>query len=381
MFGSANFDNRSLELNDELNVAVSEPRSGGAVPRRISRKTSGTRSGSSWPRGGHGRCWKRRASSSGATSVRYSEPRPACQRLPHRPSRSSISSTWPNRLDLAALRASIGAGAAAARFLPKSGAPPYVQYAVPPVIVDGEGLGLTEIDGFRPRLKFFDYGVVSLALSRPFAGDWAQFIALSLQYIENDDLERRAADVCRDLSKRFAVGDARTARDVPGRGLPGVRGQRARRPHVRGGTRRRAMAKRSRCCCEASASRSVGRSKTRSCGTACRISLTTSSSRRGTRRSCMTRRPAARRRSRSSSSPTRSCSSSGTTTSCSIRNWAGSTPKLQRRALVRRSFGSRLHSRRQGSARAVHRRERDHRPDGERVEDGRRHLLRRASSI
>ena len=26
MFGSANFDNRSLELNDELNVAVSEPR-------------------------------------------------------------------------------------------------------------------------------------------------------------------------------------------------------------------------------------------------------------------------------------------------------------------------------------------------------------------
>jgi cardiolipin synthase len=25
MFGSANFDNRSLELNDEMNVAVSDP--------------------------------------------------------------------------------------------------------------------------------------------------------------------------------------------------------------------------------------------------------------------------------------------------------------------------------------------------------------------
>src|SRR4029453_12289455 len=92
------------------------------------------------------------------------------------------------QLDLVALRASIGAGAAAARFLPKSGAPPYVQYAVPPVVVDGEGLGLTEIDGFRPRLKFFfDCGVVSRALSRPFAGYWPQFIALSLEYIENDD--------------------------------------------------------------------------------------------------------------------------------------------------------------------------------------------------
>ena len=33
MFGSANFDNRSLELNDELNVAVSEPR---ASPRACS---------------------------------------------------------------------------------------------------------------------------------------------------------------------------------------------------------------------------------------------------------------------------------------------------------------------------------------------------------
>ena len=38
MFGSANFDNRSLELNDELNVAVSEPRARGALPRATSRQ-------------------------------------------------------------------------------------------------------------------------------------------------------------------------------------------------------------------------------------------------------------------------------------------------------------------------------------------------------
>ena len=36
MFGSANFDNRSLELNDELNVAVAEPRSRRAPRSRTS---------------------------------------------------------------------------------------------------------------------------------------------------------------------------------------------------------------------------------------------------------------------------------------------------------------------------------------------------------
>jgi hypothetical protein len=108
------------------------------------------------------------------------------------------------QLDLVALRASIGAGAASARFLSKSAAPPYVQYAAPPVIVDGEGVGVHEIDGFKPRLKFFAYGVVSLALSRPFAGDWPQLIALGQKYIENEDLEQRAAGVCRALSDRFA---------------------------------------------------------------------------------------------------------------------------------------------------------------------------------
>ena len=41
MFGSANFDNRSLELNDELNVAVTDP----APSPRASSRTSTTISG------------------------------------------------------------------------------------------------------------------------------------------------------------------------------------------------------------------------------------------------------------------------------------------------------------------------------------------------
>ena len=49
MFGSANFDNRSLELNDEMNVAVFEPRTRGAF-------LSGSRGGSAARRSGW--CWR-----------------------------------------------------------------------------------------------------------------------------------------------------------------------------------------------------------------------------------------------------------------------------------------------------------------------------------
>lgn len=116
-----------------------------------------------------------------------------------------------DQIDLNALRVNIGGGAAAARLIPKSSAPSHLQYSTPPLIVEGEAIGITEVDGFRPRLKFFDYGVVSVALTRPFSGSWPELIALSQEYIENDALEQRVEGVCRDVSARFgpALVDAR----------------------------------------------------------------------------------------------------------------------------------------------------------------------------
>ena len=109
-----------------------------------------------------------------------------------------------DQIDVAGLQSSIGGGAAAARLTPKSTAPPYFQYSTPPVVVDGEALELPAVDGFKTRVKFFDYGVVSLALTRPFSGEWSDLIALSQQYIENEALEQRAEDVCRDICRRFS---------------------------------------------------------------------------------------------------------------------------------------------------------------------------------
>ena len=115
-------------------------------------------------------------------------------------------------IDLAALQKEIGGGAAEARFVPKSGAPSYFKYAVPPLLVDGDRVGLAEIDGFRARLKFFDYGVLSLALTRSFAGEWTELIALGQHYIENEELERRAQEACRAVVQRSSQALAR-ARD------------------------------------------------------------------------------------------------------------------------------------------------------------------------
>ena len=108
------------------------------------------------------------------------------------------------QIDLDALRRLIGEAAASAQFTPRRGAPSYLQYANPPVVVEGDVLQLGEFDGFRLRLKFFDYGVLSLALSRPFAGDWSDLVAASQRYIENGPLEERAEACCRRVIDRFA---------------------------------------------------------------------------------------------------------------------------------------------------------------------------------
>ena len=83
------------------------------------------------------------------------------------------------QIDLTALRAALGGGASSARLTTKSAAPSYLQYSTPPVLVDGDALDIAEVDGFKLRVKFFDYGVLSLGLSRPFAGEWAELLGLS----------------------------------------------------------------------------------------------------------------------------------------------------------------------------------------------------------
>jgi hypothetical protein len=105
------------------------------------------------------------------------------------------------QIDLAALRSALGAGAPG-RLQPKRAAPSYLQYQTPPLVIDGELVGMPVIEGFHARLKFFDYGVVSLGLTRPFQGSWDDLLALSQTYIENEALETQAETAVRALVGR-----------------------------------------------------------------------------------------------------------------------------------------------------------------------------------
>ena len=105
--------------------------------------------------------------------------------------------------DLAAVRAQVGAAGQDARFAPRSAIPAYVRYQQPPVQIDGEALGLPAPDGWSTRLKVYDYGVVSLALSRPFDGTWADLLALSQAVMNGAPLDATAEAYCRAAATRL----------------------------------------------------------------------------------------------------------------------------------------------------------------------------------
>ncbi len=65
------------------------------------------------------------------------------------------------------------------------------------------------IDGFSARLKFFDYGVVSLALSRGFTGNWSDVVQMGQDYIENAALETRAEEAVRQIVTRCGMALSR----------------------------------------------------------------------------------------------------------------------------------------------------------------------------
>jgi len=107
-------------------------------------------------------------------------------------------------IDLRAVPGLVQASASAARLAPKPVTPSYLQYESPrPLLVDGESLQMGELDGFRLRFKLFEYGVVSLALTRRFSGPWSELVTLAQTLVGSDGLEKQAEQCCRRLVDRL----------------------------------------------------------------------------------------------------------------------------------------------------------------------------------
>ena len=102
-------------------------------------------------------------------------------------------------IDLAFLKAHFGDRAVLARLDDKAPGPARIQYLQAPLNVEGAAVGCDQIEQFRVRLKFYEYGVVGILLSRPFAGDWGELVSLGQSLIESEPLEDRATNLCRSV--------------------------------------------------------------------------------------------------------------------------------------------------------------------------------------
>lgn len=107
------------------------------------------------------------------------------------------------RADLQAVPPLVAGPAVPARLAPKPATPAYVQYGNPPLSFEGEAIGAPEIRGLRVRVRVYEYGVLSIALSEPFAGSWADLLARSHDVVESVDLETRTRDLAHAVAARL----------------------------------------------------------------------------------------------------------------------------------------------------------------------------------
>lgn len=106
-------------------------------------------------------------------------------------------------IELSAVSTAIGGPTVPARLTPKPPTPPYVQYGNPPISFDGELVQAGKLDEFLVRFRVYDYGVLSVALTRQVAGSWNDLVTIGQTLIENDALERRAEELCRRALQRL----------------------------------------------------------------------------------------------------------------------------------------------------------------------------------
>lgn len=73
-------------------------------------------------------------------------------------------------------------------------APNYISFPVPPVSIALPDITVFGINA-RARLKVYDYGVISLRVALPFAGEWNAFVALANRMRSSEELFSRSQEI------------------------------------------------------------------------------------------------------------------------------------------------------------------------------------------
>jgi hypothetical protein len=74
----------------------------------------------------------------------------------------------------------------------------------PPVIEPYQPLTLGNHERVNVQLKYYDYGVVSVAFEVPFAGGWQELINLSSRWMSGSEFERQASRIAHERLERAA---------------------------------------------------------------------------------------------------------------------------------------------------------------------------------
>jgi len=82
--------------------------------------------------------------------------------------------------------------------------PEYVRFELPPVIEALDPIELESGVTLEARLKYYDYGVISLGMDLQFACEWDELVRLSGEWIAAPNIESRALEVTRCSLQRVA---------------------------------------------------------------------------------------------------------------------------------------------------------------------------------
>jgi hypothetical protein len=100
-------------------------------------------------------------------------------------------------IDLERLRGLIGGEKPRREPSFKHPVPDYVRFERPPLVEYPGPVSIATGEAFSTRIKYFDYGVVSVELEMPFDTDWEQLVRLSSRWITAPEIESCAADLIR----------------------------------------------------------------------------------------------------------------------------------------------------------------------------------------